>query len=309
MAGSPLGAVKQTFAGFSDDQCGTMAAALAFYTAISLPPLLVLVVTVAGFIWSPEAVTGVLQEQISSVVGEGGWQQVETMMQRASDSGGGGMIATLLSIGGLIFGATGVMVQLQNALNAAWSVEPDPEQSGIKNFVVKRMLSLAMILGVAFLLLVSLVLTAALSAVGGLFTGMLPQDVAQWVPQLVNFVVSLVIFTLLFAAMLKWLPDAEIRWENVWVGAFATALLFMVGKFAIGYYLGAKDTGTYGAASSFVLILLWVYYSGMILLLGAEFTEAWSKYRGHSISPTEGAVRVVERKEHVRHGQQTPAHG
>jgi hypothetical protein len=158
--------LKRTFTEFSDDRCPSMAAALAFYTAISLPPLLVLIVTVAGFFWSPDQVQGGLQQQVEGVIGAGGWEQMQTMMERAEDKQQGGW-AALISIGVLIFGATGVMVQLQASLNQAWEVEPDPNQGGIKNFLIKRVLSLAMILGVAFLLLVSLVLTAVLNTASG----------------------------------------------------------------------------------------------------------------------------------------------
>jgi membrane protein len=290
---SRIGALKQTANEFVADDCPMMAAALAYYTAFALPPLLVLIVTIAGWIWSPQAVTGQLEQQATDVVGKGGWQQMESMMQ-AADQQKGGVIATIVGIIALLFGATGVMVQLQAALNRAWEVQPDPEQGGIKSFLGKRVLSLAMILGVAFLLLVSLVLTAALNAMGGMLTGWLPQGVSSWVPLAINFVVSLIVFTLLFAAMFKWLPDADVRWKHMWIGAATTALLFMLGKFALGLYFSMSDQETYGAASSFVLLLLWIYYSGMIFLLGAEFTQVWAKRHGGEIAPTEGAVRVVE---------------
>lgn len=288
--------VKQTATEFSEDKCPAMAAALAFYTAISLPPLLVLIVTVAGFFWSPEDVQAGLQQQVQGVVGEGGWEQMKTMMQRAGDQQRGGWAAAI-SIALLIFGATGVMVQLQSALDEAWEVKPDPEQGGIKNFILKRMLSLAMILGIAFLLLVSLVLTAVLNTAGDWVSGWLPQDIGSWIPMAINFGVSFVVFTLLFAAMMKWLPDAEIEWRQVWVGAFATAALFMIGKLGLGWYLGRSDQSTYGAASSFVLILLWVYYSGMIFLFGAEFTQVWARRHGAAIEPSSGAIRTGRRKE------------
>lgn len=269
-----------------------MAAALAYYTAFSLPPLLVLVVTVAGWIWSPEAVTAQLERHVSGVVGGGGWRQVETMMQAAGKRGEGRLAATV-GIIGLLLGATGVMVQLQAALNRAWEVQPAPESSGIKNLVTKRILSLAMILAVAFLLLVSLVLTAVLKAAGERIVGWLPQEVSSWIPVAVHQAVSLLVFTLLIASMFKWLPDARVRWTDLWLGAATTALLFLVGNFVLGLYFSRTDTGTYGAAAAFALLLLWVYYSGIIFLLGAEFIQVWARRRGSGIKPAAGAVRVV----------------
>jgi membrane protein len=287
--------IKQTASEFSDDNCPAMAGALAFYTAISLPPLLVLIVTVAGFFWSPDEVRGGLEQQVVGVIGQGGWEQMQTMMERAQESQSG-VWATALSILVLIFGATGVMVQLQSALNQAWQVEPDPQQNAVKGFLLKRIMSLAMILGIAFLLLVSLVLTAVLNTASDWVHSLLPVGMGSWVPHAINFSVSLVIFTLLFAAMMKWLPDAEVQWKQVWVGAIVTALLFMAGKFGLALYLGRSDQSTYGAASSFVLILLWVYYSGMIFLFGAEFTQVWARRHGAAIEPSKGAVAAASRK-------------
>jgi membrane protein len=295
---SLTGVVKKSASEFSEDDCAMMAAALSYYTAFSLPPLLVLVVTAAGWIWSPEAVSGQVERQVADVIGEGGWQQVEAMMQAAGDKTRGGW-AAVAGIAALLFGATGVMIQLQSALNKAWEVQPDPKAGGIRNFVLKRMLSLGMIMAVAFLLVVSLVLTAVLNAAGSLMTSWLPEGMADWIPLAVNFFVSLVVFTLLFAAMFKWLPDAEMQWKDTWIGAATTSLLFMLGKFLMGLYFSMTDAETYGTAASFVLLLLWVYYSGMIFLFGAEFTQVWAKHRGAGIAPDQGAVRVVEKTERI----------
>ena len=286
-----LGAVKQTAAEFTDDECLTMAAAIAYYTAFSLPPLLVLIVTVAGWIWSADAVTSEVEAQVSDVIGEGGWAQVRQMMEAAGEQGSGP--AAIVGIIALLFGATGVMVQLQASLNKAWQVQPDPDQGGVKTFAIKRLLSLAMIVAVAFLLLVSLVMTTLLRAMAGYITSWLPQGVSTWVPLAIDSAVSLVVFTLLFGAMFKWLPDANVRWRDTWIGAGVTALLFMVGKFALGMYFGMTDTGQYGAAASFVLLLLWAYYSAAIFLFGAEFTQVWARQHGRQIVPEDGAVRVV----------------
>ncbi len=290
--------LKRTITHFSDDDCPMMAAALAYYTAFSLPPLFVLIITVAGLIWSADAVEGQLETQVTSVIGEGAWQQIQTMMEAAREHQQG-MVAALIGIGALLFGATGVMVQLQAALNKTWEVQPDPDQGGVKNFLTKRLLSLAMIIAVTFLLLVSLVLTTVLNAMADVVSGWLPAGVATWVPLAVNFAVSFFIFTLLFAGMFKWLPDANVCWRDTWIGAIATALLFMAGKLLLALYFSRSDTGGYGAASSLVLLLVWVYYSSMIFLLGAEFTQVWASRHGRPISPDDGAVRVIHQTKRV----------
>jgi membrane protein len=202
-----------------------------------------------------------------------------------------------MSVGGLLFGATGAFVSLQSALNRAWEVEPDPARGGVKNFLMKRLLSIGMMLVVAFLLLVSLALTAALSAAGGVIFGALPTVVSQ----VLNFLLSFAVITLLFAAMFKVLPDAEVAWRDVWVGAVFTAALFTIGKFAIGFYIGTSNPGNaFGAAGALAVLFVWIYYAAIIVMLGAEFTQARVKQRGGRIEPEKGAVRVVERKEVVR---------
>jgi membrane protein len=284
--------IRTTVQEFRDDECPSMAAALAYYTALAMPPLLVMIVSVAGWMWGPDDVRGQLQNQVTNVVGEGGWTQIETMMQTAEHQEDRGLLATALSLGLLLFSATGVMLQLQTALNKAWGVMPDPAAGGIKSFVLKRLLSLAMILGIAFLLIVSLLLTAALNVVSSRINGLLPSGDEGIIAHVVNVVVNAIVFTALFAAMFKWLPDAVIRWRDTLVGAGITAALFLIGQFGMGVYFGMKEEGTYGVASSFVLLLLWVYYSSMIFLLGAEFTQVWARMRGMEITPEPGAVRV-----------------
>lgn len=293
---------------FSDDECMMMASSLAYYTIFSLPPLLVIVITVAGWIWGVQPVQEAIDKQVESVVGAQGKDQIHAMVEKANDPKRG-TIATIVGVVILLFGATGVVAQLQFALNRVWEVEPDPEQGGIKRFVMKRILSLGMILGLAFLLLVSLALTTALSAGVGAVMALLPNEASPTVLMVVNGVVSFVVFALLFAAMFKWLPDVKIAWKDVLFGAIVTAVLFMVGKFLIGLYIGRMDPGAYGAAGSLVLILVWVYYSGLILFFGAELTEVWARRHGTEIVPAQGAVKVVEEKRHMRGGQQRPAHG
>jgi membrane protein len=280
-----FGVLKQAFKDFNDDECPVRAAALAYYTVFALPPLLILLILVAGVLWDPQDVQRALEGQFATLVGRDGAGAIREMLQNADRPGSGGILTATLGIGALLFGATGVMLQLQGALNRAWEVRPDPEQGGWKQFLAKRVLSLAMIIGVAFLLVVSLAVTAVISATGSALT-FVPESLLQSV----SFVLSFAVLTLLFAAIFKTLPDAVIQWRDVWVGATATSFLFVIGKFVIGLYLGRSSPGDpYGAASTLAVILVWIYYAGMIVLFGAEFTQAWAKHRGAAIVPERGA--------------------
>lgn len=285
--------IKQAYDDFSDDDCMSMAAALAYYTIFSLPPLLVVALTIAGVFWDSSDVRGSLEDEIAALVGEGGKKEVATMIDKANQPGRGA-VASTVGVVVLLLGATGVFGQLQHSLNRVWEVKPDPAQGGIKNFIMKRILSLGMVLAIGFLLLVSLILTTILGSVGNTLGGLLPGDVAKVWPFLIHLVVSFVVITLLFAAMFKALPDAHLSWRNVWFGAAVTAGLFIVGKSLIGLYLANKDPGAYGAAGSLVIVLLWVYYTSLILFFGAEFTQAWAQSHGESIEPKPGAVKVEE---------------
>lgn len=285
--------LKKTYNEFSEDRCPQMAAALAFYTMLSLAPLLYLIVTIAGLVMGQQAIQ-TFDQQAQTLVGPSGAQELQQMLHDANQPSRN-TLANIVSILVLVFSATGLVAQLQASLNQAWDVEPDPEQGGIKNFIMKRILSLGMILGIAFLLLVSMLLTTTLGAVG--------DWLSQWlgVGQVVHFAISegttFAVVLILFAAMFKVLPDAKVPWRDVWIGALFTAILFTVGKFLIGLYLGNKDMSSgYGQAGSLVLVLLWIYYSSMIFFFGAEMTQVWSRRHGRDIEPAEGAVRVVEKK-------------
>jgi membrane protein len=303
MTDTPRGLVpliKATFRDFGEDECAVRAAALAYYTVFALPPLLILLIIVAGMVWDPADVERALESQFAGMMGESGAQQIHTIITQADRPGSGGLFATLASIGGLVFGATGAFIQLQGALNRAWEVKPDPAAGGMVNFITKRMLSLGMVLGIAFLLAVSLALTSAISAMSGMLGGAIPEPLLH----VMNFALSFAVLGLLFAAMFKVLPDADVAWRDVWVGGAVTALLFVAGKFAIGFYLGRSSPGdAFGAAGALAVVLVWAYYSGMILLFGAEFTQQWAKRRGSGIRPSDGAVRVVETERHVRPGE------
>jgi len=285
--------VKDTVNGFSEDDCPTMAAALSYYTVFSLPPLLVLLLTILGAVLDPQDIQGTIEAQIRSVMGPAGASQIHTILVNA-DRPGGNSLAAILSLVALVLGATGVFGQLQAALNKAWGVAPDPAKGGIKHLLLKRAFGLGMVLGMAFILLVSLVVSAVLSAFGEQLGRFLPAGLSVPVLEGINFAGSLAVISLLFAAIFKILPDARISWRDVRVGAVVTALLFVGGKLALGLYLGHSNPGeAFGAAGALALMLVWIYYSSMIVLLGAEFTQVWAEERGRGIVPERGAVRVI----------------
>jgi membrane protein len=280
--------LRRTLRSFSEDGCPQMAAALSYYTIFALPPLLILVLTIAGLALDPAEVQGALRGQVGEIMGADAAAQIATILEEADRPEGRGLRA-LLGILAVIVGATGAFLQLQQALNRAWDVEPDPEAGGVKAFIVKRFLSLGMILGLAFLLMVSLALSAAVAMAGDAVTEIVP-GTSQWLLHLLDLGLTLGVLTLLFAAMFRILPDASIAWRDVWVGGAATAVLFVIGKFALGYYLGRSSPGgAFGAAGSLALLLVWIYYASMIVLLGAEFTQSWARLRGGGIRPEKGA--------------------
>jgi membrane protein len=281
-----LALLKAAFKDFNEDECGVRAAALAYYTVFALPPLLILLITVAGMVWDPSDVQKALTGQFAGLIGRDGAEAVQGMIAAGEKRSRG---ATLAGIAGLLIGASGAFVQLQGALNRAWEVKPDPKQGGIKRFITKRLLSMGMVLGIGFLLAVSLALTAGVTALGGAVGSALPEGVLK----AIEFAVSFAVITGLFGALFKVLPDAKIAWRDVWPGAIATSLLFVIGKFVIGLYLGRSSPGdAFGAASTLAVLLVWIYYASMILLFGAEFTQQWAKQRGRGIEPKEGAVRT-----------------
>lgn len=290
------GLAKTTFREFNKDEATWKAAALAYYTVFALPPLLVLLLMAASAVWDPIEVRRTLTGEFQSLMGQDVAGQIQTMIESAEQRTSGKGFKLVLGLGGLIFGATGAFVALQSALNRAWKVEPDPKQGGVRNFITKRFLSLGMVLGLAFLMLVSLALTSALTAAGGAVLGGLPKTVGF----VLNFVFSFAVISLLFAAMFKVLPDAKVEWRDVWVGGILTAILFLIGKFLIGFYIGTSDPGdAFGGAGALAVLLVWIYYAAIIVLLGAEFTQAWVKHRGGRIEPEEGAVLAVEKTEHI----------
>jgi membrane protein len=251
-----------------------LGAALAYYSVFSMGPLLLIVTSIAGLLFGADAVRGSLTNQFKSLLGETGSKAVEAMLAGAS-SEQSGIIAGLIGIVLLLFAALGVVVQLKDAMNTIWNVE-EPNEAGVWWYLRTYLISFAGILGLGFLLAVSLVISASLAALSSWSgTG------TALIGEAVNFVVSLAILTTLFAMLFKWFPDTEIAWRHVLPGAVATALLFNVGKFAIGWYIGTQGLeSTYGAAASIVILLIWVYYSAQIVLFGAELTHAYAAESG-----------------------------
>jgi membrane protein len=285
-----VGLLKDTVQEWQTDKVSLWAAALSYYTMFSLAPLLLIAIAVAGSIFGEEAARGELVAQIQGLIGKEGAEAIQSMIQNTQRSQSGGVIATIVGIATLLFGASGVFGQLQDALNTIWNVKPKPGL-GWKSFVKSRFLSFAMVLVIGFLLLVSLVLSAVLAGISTFFTNHIQGFAA--IGQLLNFSISFGVITLLFASIYKFLPDVRLPWKDLWIGAGVTALLFTIGKYLIGLYLGSSGvTSTYGAAGSIVIILLWVFYSAQILLFGAEFTQVYAKRRGSGLRPSKHAVRV-----------------
>ena len=278
--------VKATFRDFMKDDVPRLAAALSYYTAFSLPPLLLLVMMLSGLVLDPQDVQGRLVQEMSNAMGPEAAQQIRSMIEHADRPGSDGLLMTILSVAAVLFGATGAFAQVQAALNKAWNIEPRKEGGGLAGLLTKRVLSFGMILIIVFLLIVSLVVSAALAAAGSSIAAVLPAGIGSTALAVVDILLSLVVITILFMTIYRVLPDAEIAWRDVSIGAFATAVLFVIGKFLLGYYIGHSHLGSaFGAAGSLAIILVWIYYSAMIFFLGAEFTQSWAERRGRGIRP------------------------
>jgi membrane protein len=279
--------IKQTLQEWSEDKAPRLAAALAYYTIFSIAPLLVLVIAITGFIiGSNTTIRTQVITQVQGLVGQQGASAVSQLIQQTGQPRNG-ILASIIGIATLIFGATGLFGRLQDALNTIWDVQPKPGQ-GIGKMVKTRFLSFTLVLGLCFLLLVSLVISAALSILNSYFSSLLGG--VGGIAQVVNFIVSTAVITLIFALIFKILPDVKIRWGDVWIGALVTALLFSIGKAVLGLYLGRSAAASaYGAAGSLVVLLLWVYYSAQILFLGAEFTQVYARRYGSRPLPAENA--------------------
>ncbi len=279
---------KQSFESWSDDKATLLAAAIAYYTLFSLAPLIIIAVAVAGLAFGQEASTNQIFGALRSLLGDNGAEAIQGMVRSSAARPDGGIISVLVGLAVMMLGAAGVFAQLQEALNMIWKVRPKTG-GGIMTMIRQRLISFAMVLVIGFLLLVSLMVSAGLSAVGTLLSDHLPGGAVLW--QGVNLCISLGVATALFAMIFKILPDVRLKWREVWVGAFVTAVLFSVGKLLIGLYLGKSAAASaFGAAGSLVLVLLWVFYTSCILLLGAEFTRVFTlRYHRQDIEAKSGA--------------------
>ncbi len=280
---------RDTFRDWSADNAPRLGAALSYYTVFALSPLLVLVIAVAAFFLGTEAARGEIVDTLQGVVGQDIAKTIQSMLVRTSESGSG-PLATIISVATLIVGGTGVMVELKAALNVVWKVKPKDDKP-VMTLIRSRLTALALLLSMGFLLLVSLVASAALAWIASQLESVLP----KWIVlgYIVNEGLSITAVSLLFALIFKVLPDAKITWHDVWVGAFVTSLLFHLGKFLIGFYLGtASVTSSFGAAGSLAALLVWVYYSSQIVLLGAEFTRTYAERFGSRVVPDEHAQAV-----------------
>lgn len=297
---------KKTFSAFFADNTFRLGASLAYYTVFSLAPILLISIGVASLVFEQEAAQGEVLKQVKTTIGPKAGEAVEGMINNVNENDSG-LLATILSTVLLVVGATGVFVELQDGLNTIWGVKQKPGL-GIWGILRARLLSFGMVLGIGFLLLVSLVVSATLAKLHDFVSGAdLPGGPILW--QTIHFVVSLAVITLMFAMIFKFLPDVQIAWRDVWVGALVTAGLFTVGKYLIGFYLGQAGTeSAFGAAGSLVVILLWVFYSSQILLFGAEFTKVYANHYGERLQPAGHAVPVAE-DERCRQGMDpSPVH-
>jgi len=264
-----------------DDKGFKMAAALSYYSAFSLGPLLIIVIAIAGFIFGEEAAKGQLFFELKNMIGSDGAQMMETIIKGASNTTTS-IFATIFSVILLVFGAIGVFVELQESLNMVWGVEPKPGK-GLKMFIRNRIISFSMVVATGFLLMVSLVINSAIALLNELMAEAFPSLIP--IAFILNSAASLIVITILFALIYKVLPDVLISWRYVWLGAGITSVLFSIGKYLIGLYLGSSSyASTYGAAASLVIIFLWIYYSGLILFFGAELTQVYRKrYSGKEL--------------------------
>jgi len=272
-----FGLLKQTISEFGNDKAPRLGAALAYYTIFSLAPLLLIVIAISGLAFGHDAAQNKIFEQLRGFLGSQAAVSVQDMVKNAAKPKSG-TVATIIGIVTLIFGASGVFGQLKDALNTIWDVKPR-EGGGILTLVKDRFLSFAMVLGVGFLLLVSLVIDTAITAIGTYAGSHLPGGEVLW--HVAELIFSFCVITVLMAMIFRLLPDLKIEWRDVWLGAAITSLLFVLGKFALGIYFAKSAVGSsFGAAGSLVIVLLWVYYSAQILLFGAEFTQVYARAHG-----------------------------
>jgi membrane protein len=282
--------IKDTVTQWSDDEAARQAASLALYTLLSIAPLIVIAIAIAGAVFGEEAARGQISQQIGALVGAEAGNAIQALVANAR-APSEGILSTVIGLVVLLVGASGVFGELQAALNHIWEVKPKPGR-GIKGFIKDRFFSFSMVMGVAFLLLVSLVISAGLATLSTHYQSLIPFP-ALW--QALNVAIALAVSTLLFGLIFKLVPDARTAWKDVLLGGFVTAVLFSIGKVALAWYVGrSATTSPFGAAGSLVALVVWVYYSAQILFIGAEFTQVYASRLGSRIEPKSNAVRVHE---------------
>jgi len=286
--------LKNTTIAFSNDNAFKLSASLSYYTIFALGPLLIIIISLSAIVYGKDVVEGRLYDQLSDLLGSDAALQIQNILSNAHQT----HATTLGAVIGFIvlfIGATGVFTEIQGSLNFIWSVRAKPKKSWVK-YLLNRLISFSLIVGLGFVLLVSLIINALLTLLSETLTKKFPHFPVG-VFNLVNSLIILTVITCLFAVIYKVLPDAIIAWKDAWIGSIFTALLFLLGKFLIGYYLGKSNLGiTYGAAASVIILLAWVYYSSVILYFGAEFTKVYALFSGEGIRPKQTAVFIIKKE-------------
>ena len=282
--------LKDTFNGFVDDRIVKLSAALAYYTVFSIGPMIIVVIYIAGLVYGQEAIQGNVFHQLQSLIGSDAAAQIQQMIKNAALNGSGPIAATIGFIT-LLVGATSVFAEIQDSINMIWGLKPKPKKSWLK-MIINRLISFSIIVSLGFILLVSLVVNGVIEALMDRLQARYP-NITVILLYVINLLITFTVITTLFMVIFKVLPDALIKWKDVLVGSMVTAVLFMLGKFGITFYIGQSNVGsTYGAAGSLVVLLVWVYYSAIILYFGAEFTKAYATDYGSLIRPSAYAVWV-----------------
>lgn len=289
-----LNLLKKSFTSFIEDNAFKLSASLSYYTVFSLGPVLIIIISLAGAIYGQEAVQGKIYNQIGGLLGPKAAIQIQEIIKNTYQNGDSTM-GTIIGIVLLIIGSTGVFIEMQDSINYVWSVKAKPKK-GWMRLIRNRLLSFSLIVSMGFILLVSLIVSALLSSLSDVIQRYF-SDSLIFVFHLVNFIVVLGVVSFLFAVIFKILPDAHIKWKDAFIGAAFTAILFLLGKTGINFYISKSDLGnTFGAAASIVIILTWVYYSSLILYFGAEFTKLYALEMGDGIKPDETAVVIVKQE-------------
>ncbi|MBK8749219.1 MAG: YihY/virulence factor BrkB family protein [Saprospiraceae bacterium] len=285
---------KATLMGFLDDKGMKLSAALAYYTIFALAPLLLLLISLAGIFLGKDAIQGKVFEELNGLIGASAALQIQDMI-KAIELSDKSTFALVIGIFTLFIGATSIFGEIQDSINIIWKVKAKPKKGWLK-LLKNRLLSSSIIVSLGFLLIVSLIANGVILALMDRLSRFLP-DMTVWIANISNTAITFIVITVLFGAIFKVLPDVKIKWKDVRTGAIFTACLFFIGRFLIGLYISTTATGsTFGAAGSLIVVLVWIYYTAVILYLGAEFTQVYAEYKGHHIEPADFAVAIVEKE-------------